>query len=124
MKKTIIVFGLLIIALLVLFQISKFTIVSGNLNFEYIVAIIAILFLFIGIYLNKKSLSKTALPSSEINQNNIDKLEITKREYEVLQAISKGLSNKEIAEKLYLSESTSKNNIYTKVLDVWYFSMS
>jgi len=38
-------------------------------------------------------------------------LKITQREYELMELISKGLSNKEIAEKLYMSEGTIRNNI-------------
>lgn len=36
---------------------------------------------------------------------------LTEREHEVLQLISQGLGNKEISEKLYLSESTVKNHL-------------
>ncbi|NEW07022.1 response regulator transcription factor [Paenibacillus sp. SYP-B3998] len=43
---------------------------------------------------------------------------LSEREVQVLQSIADGLSNKEIAEKLYLSEGTVKNyisNIYSKM---------
>lgn len=49
-------------------------------------------------------------------QNVLDKL--SRREVEVLLKISKGLSNKEIGEQLYLSEKTVKNyatNIFRKI---------
>ena len=111
MKKTILVFTLLILALLLLFQLSKYAMISGNLNFEFIIAIIAIVFFFIGVYLNKRSLHKKIIPSTEINHQKIQDLEISNREYEVLQAISEGLSNKEIANKLFLSESTIKTHV-------------
>jgi len=111
MKKTIFVFALLIIALLLLFQISKYALVSGNLTTEIIVAVIAIVFFFVGVYINKKSLHKKILPSNEINHTRISELEITTREYEVLQEIALGLSNKEIADKLFLSESTIKTHV-------------
>ena len=111
MKKTIFVFGLLIIALLLLFQLSKYAMISGNLNFEITIAIIAVVFFFVGIYINKKSLHKRKIASTEINHQKIKDLEISKREYEVLQAISEGLSNKEIADKLFLSESTIKTHV-------------
>ncbi len=111
MKKTIFVFGLLIIALLLLFQLSKYAMISGNLNFEITIAIIAVVFFFVGIYINKKSLHKRKIASTEINHQKIKDLEISKREYEVLQAISEGLSNKEIAYKLFLSESTIKTHV-------------
>ena len=111
MKKTIVVFALLILALLLLFQIGKYAVVSGDLNTEIVLATIAIVLFFVGIYINKKSLQKSKEHSAEINHKKIKELEITTREYEVLQAISEGLSNKEIADKLFLSESTIKTHV-------------
>lgn len=116
MRKTILVFGLLIIALLLLFQISKYAVVFGYLNIEIVIAVIAILFFFIGIYLNKNSLHKKSLPTTEIDYQKIKTLAITDREYEVLQGISNGLSNKEIADKLYVSESTIKTHVSNLLL--------
>ena len=46
-----------------------------------------------------------------IDQQRITDLEITNREYEVLQYIAEGLSNQEIAKKLFLSESTIKTHV-------------
>ena len=111
MKKTVLVFGLLIIALLMLFQFSKYALISSNLKIEIVIAIIAIVFFFVGIYINKKSLHKVRLPSTEIDHKKIEALDLSTREYEVLQKISEGLSNKEIAEKLFLSESTIKTHV-------------
>ncbi|MGC6431985.1 MAG: response regulator transcription factor [Jejuia sp.] len=111
MKKTILVFSGLILALVLLFQLSTYSIHSGNLKIEFAVAIIAIVFLVVGIYINKKSLNKQQQETAEINHHKIKELEISSREYEVLQAISEGLSNKEIADKLFLSESTIKTHV-------------
>jgi len=111
MKKTIVVFGSLVLALLVLFQLSQYSITSGNLKIEIVIAVIALVFFFIGIFINKRSLHKLIENSDEIDFKKIENLEITKREYEVLQHIVSGLSNKEIAEKLFLSESTIKSHV-------------
>ncbi|SNX53962.1 response regulator transcription factor [Thermoanaerobacterium sp. RBIITD] len=46
----------------------------------------------------------------------IDTSLFTRREIEIMDLISKGLSNKEIADKLYISEGTVKNYI-TSILD-------
>lgn len=111
MKKTILVFGLLILALLLLFQFSKYAIISSDLKVELIVAVIAIIFFFVGVYINKKSLHKSVEPTVAINHQKIKDLDISNREYEVLQKIAEGLSNKEIAESLFLSESTIKTHV-------------
>lgn len=111
MKKTIIVFAALIVALLALFQISKYSIISGDTSVETIISIVAIIFFFIGIYINKRSLNKSRQEVKEIDTKEIERLEITKREYEVLLQINSGLSNKEIAEKLFVSESTIKTHV-------------
>ncbi|WP_298901437.1 response regulator transcription factor [uncultured Psychroserpens sp.] len=111
MKKTILVFGLLILALLLLFQFSKYALVSNNLKIEIIIAIIAIVFFAIGVFINKKSLHKHNLVSKEIDHKKIKDLEISNREYEVLIGISEGLSNKEIGDKLFVSESTVKTHV-------------
>lgn len=111
MKKTILVFALLILALLLLFQFSKYAIISGDLNIEFAIAIIAIVFFVVGVYLNKKSLHQPTDTSQDINHKKIEDLDISKREYEVLIGISEGLSNKEIGEKLFISESTIKTHV-------------
>lgn len=56
----------------------------------------------------------------QVDRDQLVKYNISKREFEILQLISKGLSNQQIAEKLYLSQSTIKkhvSNLYFK-LDV------
>ncbi|MGX1931344.1 response regulator transcription factor [Flagellimonas sp. 2504JD4-2] len=111
MKKTIFVFSALIVALLVLFQLSKYAYISGDISVEVAIAIVAIIFFIVGIYINKKSLNKKSPSSSTIDSKKISELGISNREYEVLVHISEGLSNKEIADKLFVSESTIKTHV-------------
>ena len=110
MKKTVFAFSGIIIALLVLFQVSTYYYATGDLSIEILIAAIAVIFLFLGIYLNKKSLHKP--PSTTLaDPKQLIKLGISKREYEVLIEIAKGLSNKEIAAKLFVTESTIKSHV-------------
>lgn len=111
MKKTVLVFSLLILAIFLFFKFSKYALISNNLKIETVISCIAVVFFFLGIYINKKSLHKTQHYSTQINQNKIKELEISNREYEVLQKIAEGLSNKEIAKALFLSESTIKTHV-------------
>lgn len=110
MKKTILIFSLLIIALFLIFKTSQYSLIFTETSIEYIIATIAVLFFIIGIYFNKKSLHKSGTITS-IDERKIEELELSKREYEVLKEISLGLSNKEIAQKLFLSESTIKTHV-------------
>ncbi|WP_178987046.1 response regulator transcription factor [Winogradskyella schleiferi] len=111
MKKTILVFGLLVLALLLLFQFSKYTIISGNMQIEYMMSIIAIAFLGIGLFINKTTQKKYPVSNQKIDLKKVEELGLSKREYEVLKEVSLGLSNHEIAEKLYVSESTIKTHV-------------
>lgn len=111
MKKTIFVFSALIVALLILFQLSKYSYVSGDISLEIVIAVIAIIFFIIGVYINKRTLRKEKHASLPVDFKRIEQLGISKREYEVLVQISNGLSNKEIAAKLFVSESTIKTHV-------------
>lgn len=70
-------------------------------------------------YIDKSLVSLLFLDikSKDINRNNILDC-LSKRELEVIMGISQGLSNKEIGEKLFLSEKTIKNyatNLFRKL---------
>lgn len=81
--------------------------------------IIAITFLFI-----LKSIQKARMEyrrvlklqldgtSEEIVQENIRRYNLTKTEAEIVQLLLKGLSNKEIADQLFISEETVKKHLY------------
>ena len=58
----------------------------------------------------KEGLSNS-VPSPEAGDNSLDE-SLTERETEVLSLLSKGLKNREIAEKIFLSPTTIKKHIY------------
>lgn len=111
MKQTILIFSALIAALLALFQISKYSILMGHTRIEFIIALVAIVFFLVGIFLHKKSLLKPKKQISQIKTENLNATGLTDREYEVLEQVAKGLSNKEIASKLFVTESTVKTHV-------------
>ncbi len=111
MKRTIFIYAAFIVALLSLFQLSKYSYATRDISIEIIIAVIAVVFFFIGIYINKRSLRANSNTGKEVDHKKIEQLGLSKREYEVLQEISNGLSNKEIAVKLFLSESTVKTHV-------------
>lgn len=127
MRAIVIGFGLMIVCLLILFRIAEVNFTQGNLRLEVIVAIAAILFFFIGLYFNnhqsRKQTASPTPPQSEagtISYEQLKKSGLSQREHEVLVKMAEGMSNQEIAQALFVSESTVKthvSNIYFK-LDV------
>ncbi|XLS29564.1 response regulator transcription factor [Flavobacteriaceae bacterium M23B6Z8] len=111
MKQTILIFSALIAALLVLFQISKYSILMGQTKIELVIALVAVIFFLVGIFLHKKSLLKPHKNISQIRMENLDATGLSEREYEVLKLVAIGLSNKEIAAKLFVTESTVKTHV-------------
>ena len=112
----------MILALLILFKISEVGFIQGNVRLEVIVAIAAVIFFFIGIYFNRKPASGKELDhqknqsspdsiSFPVDYSQLKKLGITQREHEVLIKMAEGLSNQEIADVLFLSESTVKTHV-------------
>ena len=119
LKHTIIAFGLLVFSVLLLFQIARFSRFQSGWTTELWIAAFSIIFLFIGIFLSKK-LQKEKIVEKEVfiqkedftvDKKKLEQLNISKREYEVLQLICKGMSNQQIAKTLFVSENTVKKHI-------------
>lgn len=79
-------------------------------------AVIAIAFTLIGLYLGfrwkEKRLVVRSGPTTggRIDDTAIESLGITPREHEILGLIAEGMSNREIGEKLFVSENTVKTH--------------
>ena len=122
MKQVAIGFGILIFALLMLFQLARVYSFKSGFKIEIWIALFSILFFAIGVFMSRKIfrpktkfISKDTYPTEEqtfeADPTQITRLGISKREYEVLQLINEGLSNQQIADKLFVSENTVKKHI-------------
>ncbi|MGZ3883728.1 MAG: response regulator transcription factor [Bacteroidia bacterium] len=134
-RKEILMYGFSMALLLLLLKWLEAKFIIFNYRLDFFVGAIAILFTVLGIWLALKlvkpkvetrivEIEKEVYVNSpspaEINQKEIERLGISKRELEVLSLMSAGLSNEEIAGKLFVSLNTVKthsSNIFLK-LDV------
>ena len=122
MKHIVIGFGLLICALLILFSLPRFGYFQPGFGIEIWVAFFSLLFLIIGIVISRKMFKpKPQVIEKEIfintdepfesDKKEIQKLGLSKRELEILGLVNDGLSNQQIADKLFVSEHTVKKHI-------------
>lgn len=81
------------------------------MEMDYVMAVIAIVFLGIGLFVNKKIQKQDTTSNNQIDLQKIEELGLSKCEYEVLKEVALGLSNQEIADKLFVSESTIKTHV-------------
>jgi DNA-binding NarL/FixJ family response regulator len=115
MKQVIIGFGLLITALLVLFRVANSYHLYYDATDHIWIAAFSLLFLAIGIFLSRKLFLKKIIVTQaapvSVNQEQLLKAGISKREAEILLLMHEGLSNQQIADKLFVSENTIKKHI-------------
>jgi len=123
-NKSAIIYSISLAILLFLLKWLELRFIIFEHSFELYIGFIAIIFTSLGIWLALK-LSKpkveTVVVEKEvyINKNEpfepdalqISQLELGKRELEILNLMAGGLSNQEIAGKLYISLSTVKTHI-------------
>jgi DNA-binding CsgD family transcriptional regulator len=121
MKKHILIYGLCGGALILLLRLVEYRFLVVEHSIEIYGGLIALLFAVLGIWLglkltkNKETIVvKEVLLSSPqaftLNETRLRELGITRRELEILELIASGLSNREIAEKLFVSENTVKTH--------------
>lgn len=112
MRKTILIFGSISVAVILLFQLSKLSLMSNQGINDLLLILSGILFIAIGYYITRLFYRKQNEDViKQIDQDRIKQLKISKQEHRVLGLMSEGLSNIEIAEHLFISENTVKTHV-------------
>jgi two-component system, NarL family, response regulator LiaR len=126
-KKTVLVYGLLGGVLIAVLKMVEYRFLVVEHSLEIYGGIVALLFSALGIWLGLKLTRETVVvrevpvpvevlvpaPAGGAfarDEARVKQLGITPRELEILEAMAAGLSNREIAERLFVSENTVKTH--------------
>ncbi len=124
---SILLYGLALGLLLVALQFGRYRFMVLDHAQEMYVGLVALLFTAVGIWAGIRFTNRhkpqpspaaeTPFAGPALDQA-LEKLGITRREHEVLQLIAQGLSNQEIAERMFVSLNTVKthtSNLFSKL---------
>jgi DNA-binding CsgD family transcriptional regulator len=132
-KKTVLLYGVIGGVLIVALRLIEYRFLVLEHSLEIYGGLVALLFAALGIWLGLKlTRTRETVVTREVrvpvevpvpiggpfqrNEVRVQQLGITPRELEILEAMASGLSNREIAERLFVSENTVKthsNRLFT-----------
>jgi len=121
MKRHVLLYGLIAGILIAVLKWTEYRFLVIEHSVEIYGGLIAATFAVLGIWLGVKLtgrperviVKEVPVPTGEPflpNQRKREELGITPRELEILELIAQGMSNREIAEKLFVSENTVKTH--------------
>jgi DNA-binding CsgD family transcriptional regulator len=122
-KRTILLYGILGGALIAALKLAEYRFLVVEHSLEIYGGLVALLFSATGIWLGLKltrpkeivvvkevRVEVRAPAAFVVDRARLESLGITPREYEILTLIAEGLSNREIAARLFVSENTVKTH--------------
>ena len=116
MRRTVIIYGLALAALTGLLKLVEYKYLIRDIPLEFYIGAVAVMFTAIGIWAGLR-LTRPNIVEVEINgpferdEAALGKLGISRREFEVLELIAAGLSNQDLADRLFVSTSTVKTHV-------------
>ena len=122
-KKTVLMYGLGLALLVFLLKWLEYRLLVRDLSVEFYVGLVAVFFTGLGIWaglrLTRPQVKLVVAPSPFVQDASaLHRLGISKRELEVLELMAEGLSNQQIADRLFVSLNTIKThaaNLFLKL---------
>ncbi len=120
MKRSVLIFGGIAVSVLILVQLRRLSVMHDDTSrTDLRTVIFALIFVALGLVMSRVlwlRRERVRRNPGEVLPAVMKKTGITQREYEVLQLLARGMSNQEIAEALFISESTVKTHV-SKLMD-------
>jgi NarL family two-component system response regulator LiaR len=121
MKRHVLIYGLIGGMLIAVLKLTEYRFLVIEHSIEIYGGLTAAIFAVLGIWLGLKLtgrhqrmvMKEVPVPAGKpfiADERKREDLGITRRELEILELIAQGMSNREIAEKLYVSENTVKTH--------------
>jgi DNA-binding NarL/FixJ family response regulator len=110
-KRSLLLYGLAIAIGAFLLQWLEYLYVVRSLSVDAYVLIVALGFVGLGGWVGYRLAARKAAGAFVRNEQALEYLGISPREYEVLTLLAKGGSNREIAESLFVSENTITSHL-------------
>lgn len=107
-------YGTAMAALIGLLKFVEYKFVIRDIPLEFYIGSVAVMFTALGIWAGLRLTRPKVIEISgpfERNEANLKSTGISRREFEVLELIAAGLSNQEIAGRLFVSTSTVKTHV-------------
>jgi NarL family two-component system response regulator LiaR len=121
MRKTILLYGVAMAALTGILKFIEYRYFVRDLSLEFYLGAVAIIFTVLGVWAGMRLTRRKVIvanPEFKHDGTELQRLGISKREYEVLDLMAQGLSNQEIADRLFVSLNTVKthsSNLFMKL---------
>ena len=120
MKRSVILYGISLALLVYLLKQIEYRYYIREIQLEFYIALVAMIFATLGAWVGLRLIRKKVRTGAIFiaNEKSLKAMGISKREHEVLTLMSKGDSNQEIADKLFLSLNTVKthsSNLFVKL---------
>ena len=116
MRRTIIIYGAAMAVLTGILKTVEYRYLIRDIPLEFYIGVVALMFTGLGIWSGLK-LTRPKVVEVQVagpferDEEAIKRLGISKREFEVLELIAAGLSNQDIADRLFVSTSTVKTHV-------------
>jgi NarL family two-component system response regulator LiaR len=114
MRRTILFYGLAMAALIAVLKLVEYRYFVRDVPLEFYIGVVAVMFTGLGIWAGLKLTRPKVIEIGgpfERDDEAVKRLGISRREFEVLELIAQGLSNQDIAGRLFVSPSTVKTHV-------------